>query len=466
VFDLTVIGGGPGGYVCAIRAAQLGGRVALVEEGALGGTCLNRGCIPTKALLEVARRYSEIREAGQFGLKVEGVTVDFPAVLNRQRQVTTALRNGVGQLLASNGVEVKAGRGSLAGAGRVSVAYPDGRTEVLQTKTIVIATGSCPAAPPLPGIDLPGVLNSDSALALDKLPASMVIVGGGVIGLEFASYLNAFGVTVTVIEMLPSILPGQDGEVVAEATKLLKRKKIAIHTGVKVKGIRPGLVVDAEMPDGSTQQFPAEQVLVATGRRPSLGGLDVAAAGIAMNGRAVKVDEFMRTSAPGIYAIGDVTGSALAHAASAQASVAAESALTGVTQPYDGRFVPGVVFSDPEIASVGLTEEAARADGRSVKVARFPFSANGRAMAGGHKEGFAKVIAEEEFGEILGVHIVGAHAGDLIHEAVVALSLECTVDEFARMIHAHPTMSEAILEAAHGLHGGFIHLPRPAVKKG
>lgn len=464
MFDLTVIGGGPGGYVCAIRAAQLGGRVALVEEGALGGTCLNRGCIPTKALLEVARRYSEIREAGKFGLKVEGVTVDFPAVVARQRQVTGALRAGVGQLLASNGVEVKAGRGSLAGAGRVSVAYPGGRTEVLESRTIVIATGSVPAVPPLPGIDLPGVLDSDSALALEQLPASMLIVGGGVIGMEFASYLNAFGVSVTVLEMLPGILPGQDVEVVAEAARLFHRKKIAIHTGVKVKGIRPGLVVDAQMPDGSTQEFQAGQVLVATGRRPSLGGLDVEGAGIAMNGRAIRVDEFMRTTAAGIYAIGDVTGSALAHAASAQAVVAAESALTGTSRSYDGRFVPGVVYSDPEIAFVGLTEEAARSGGHKVMVARFPFTANGRAMAAGHTEGFAKIVAGEEFGEILGVHIVGAHAGDLIHEAVVALSLECTVDEFARMIHAHPTMSEALMEAAHGLHGGFIHLPRPARK--
>ena len=464
MFDLTVIGGGPGGYVCAIRAAQFGGRVALVEEGALGGTCLNRGCIPTKALLEVARRYSEIREAGKFGLKVEGVTVDFPAVVARQRQVTGALRAGVGQLLASNGVEVKAGRGSLAGAGRIRVVYPGGRTELLESRAIVIATGSVSEMPPLPGIDLPGVLDSDSALALERLPASMLIVGGGVIGMEFASYLNAFGVAVTVLEMLPGILPGQDVEVVSEAARLFDCRKIAIHTRVKVKEIRPGLVVEARMPDGSTREFPAGKILVATGRRPSLGGLDVRGAGIRMNGRAIQVDGFMRTTAAGIYAIGDVTGSTLAHAASAQAIVAAESALGGTSRPYDGRFVPSVVYSDPEIASVGLTEEAARAGGHKVRIARFPFAANGRAMAGGHTEGFAKIVAEEEFGEILGVHIVGAHAGDLIPEAVVALSLECTVDEFARMIHAHPTMSEALVEAAHGLHGGFIHLPRPAGK--
>ncbi|HEY3366586.1 MAG TPA: dihydrolipoyl dehydrogenase [Symbiobacteriaceae bacterium] len=461
MFDLIVIGGGPGGYVCAIRAAQLGGRVALVEEGALGGTCLNRGCIPTKALLESARRYSEIREAAQFGINVSGVTLDFAKVVARQRQVVSALRNGVGGLLSSNGVEVKNGRGNLAGPGKVSVTAPDGKVEVLESKAIVLATGSVPAMPPIPGSNLPGVLNSDSALSLEVLPASMVIIGGGVIGMEFASYLSAFGVAVTVLEMLPAILPGQDGEVVAEAAKLLKRKKIAIETGVKVKEIKPGLVVAAELPSGEVREFPAEQVLIATGRRPSLGGIDAAAHGIALNGRAVKVDEYLRTTAPGVFAIGDVTGSALAHAASSQGLVAAEAAMGQGHRPYDGRLMPGVIFTDPEIASIGLTEAAARATDKRVVTAKFPLSAIGKALASGHKDGFVKIVAEEEYGEILGVHVIGAHASDLIHEGVVALNLECTVDELAHMIHAHPTMSEAIMEAVHGLVGGFVHLPRP-----
>lgn len=459
MYDLIVIGGGPGGYVAAIRAAQLGGKVALVEQRELGGTCLNRGCIPTKALLETARRYREIKEAAAFGIQVGSLSLDFPAVVARQRKVVAALRSGVSSLLASNGVTVEAGRGAIEAPGRVWVTRADSSRSLLEGRKIIMATGSKPAVPPIPGADLPGVLTSDTALDLEALPGSLIIIGGGVIGMEFASYLSAFGVSVTVLEMLDAILPGQDAEVVAEATKLFRRRKIAVETGVRVRAIKPGLAVEATMPDGSTREFGAEQVLIATGRIPNLGGIDPAALAIAMNGRAVQVDGLLRTSAPGIYAIGDLTGSALAHVASAQGIIAAEDAMGHESRPYDPRVVPGVVFTEPEIASVGLTEEAARTAGRQVKTARFPFSALGKALASGHRDGFVKVVAEAEFGEILGVHIIGPHAGDLIHEAVVALSLECTVDELARMIHAHPTLSEGIMEAVHGLHGGFIHLP-------
>jgi dihydrolipoamide dehydrogenase len=466
VYDLTVIGGGPGGYVCAIRAAQLGGRVALVEEGFLGGTCLNRGCIPTKGFLESARRFREIKEAGSFGLKVEGVSVDFPAVAARVRKVAETLRGGVGGLLASNGVEVKAGRANLTADRQVVVTYPDGRTESLQAKNVVLATGSVPAVPPIPGAELPGVITSDGALALTALPESIVIIGGGVIGLEFASYLSAFGVTVTVLEALPQILTGQDEEVVAEALKLFRRQKIAIHTGATVKEIKPGLAVVAELPGGGgIQEFKAASVLIATGRRPNLGGIDPAKVGMTMNGRAVAVDEFMRTSAPGVFAIGDLTGSTLAHAASAQGMVAAEAALGHDGHPFDGHTCPGVVYTDPEIASVGLTEAAARAAGHDVRTVKFPFSAIGKALVEGHRDGFIKIVSDAKYGDLLGAHIIGAHAGDVIHEAVVALSLECTAEELAHMIHAHPTRSEAVMEAVHGLVGGFVHLPRPTGKK-
>lgn len=459
VFDLTVIGGGPGGYVAAIRAAQLSGKVALVEQGSLGGTCLNRGCIPTKALLETARRYSEIKEAASFGIQVSEVSLDFPAVVARQRKVVAALRAGVGSLLAANGVTVEAGRGAVEGNGRVRVTRTDGSHTLLESRNIILATGSQPAVPAIAGADLAGVLTSDTALDLEALPASMVIVGGGVIGMEFAAYLSAFGVSVTVLEMLDRILPGQDAEVVAEATKLFRRKKITIETGVKVQTIKPGPVVQAELPGGAVREFAAAAVLIATGRRPSLGGIDADALGISLNGRSIQVDGLMRTTAPGIYAIGDVTGSALAHVASAQGIIAAEAAMGHETHPFNDRVVPAVVFTEPQIASVGLTEEAARAAGHRVEAAKFPFSALGKAMASGQRDGFVKVVVEQGYGEILGVHIIGPQAGDLIHEAVVALSLECTVDELARMIHAHPTLAEGIMETVHGLHGGFIHLP-------
>lgn len=463
MFDVTIIGGGPGGYVAAIHAAHLGGKVALVEAGALGGTCLNRGCIPTKALVKTAELLNEARGASRFGVDLGEPRIDFARAMARKDQVVADLVGGIEGLMRANGVSVYRGRGSILTPGQVQVRRDDGTGETIETKNIIIATGSAPARPPIPGMDLPGVITSDEALALDRLPASLVIVGGGVIGIEFACIFNALGTRVTVVEMLPMILPPADEEIVRRLAPILRKSGIEVITGAKVQGIRDAggaeRAVAVETAAGS-QELKAEAVLVSTGRVPDFGGLDLDGLGVAYDRRGIKADGFMRTSVPDIYAVGDVTGGILlAHVASAEGITAVDHVF-GRAREIDYRVVPNCIFSIPEVAGAGLTEKQAKEAGLEVTVSKFPFAAIGKAQAMGETEGIVKILAETATGRVVGVHILGPHASDLIHEGALAIQLGATAVQVAGMIHAHPTLPEAIMEAAHGVAGQAIHVAR------
>lgn len=464
MFDVTIIGGGPGGYVAAIRAAQMGGKVALFEAAGLGGTCLNVGCIPTKTLFRSAEVLHWAREASAFGISTGEISLSFPAVMARQVQVVSQLVSGVEQLLKANGVAYYPGKASILAPDTVGVSRADGTIEQILTRNIIIATGSSPAKPPVRGLDSPGVVTSDEVFGWEQLPSSLVIIGGGVIGIELACILNAFGTKVTVVEMMPLILPTVDEEIARRLTPILRRSGINIVTGAKVTeiaaGAEGGLAVSYETSAGAQSAF-GERVLVATGRLPNFGGLNPGALGIEHDRRGIKVDKRSRTNVPGIYAIGDVTGQIqLAHVASAQGIAAVED-IFGHGHDLNLEAVPGCVFSLPEAAGVGLTEKACKEAGISYSVSKFPFAALGKAVAMGETEGLVKIIADAQSGKILGVHIMGPHATDLIHEGALAVTMGATATDLVRTIHAHPTLSEAILEAAHGLIDGPIHVHVP-----
>lgn len=460
--DLIIVGGGPGGYVAAIAAAQKGGRVALVDEAKLGGTCLNWGCIPTKALVESAARYRLVLGAERFGVRADNVSYDFPAVQARKNEVVARLGAGVRQLMASNGVRVVTGRGELLGGGRVAVRTTGGGVEELEARYIIVATGSVPARLPVPGADLPGVIDSNGMLDIPAVPRRLAIVGGGVIGIEFASIFRAFGAEVTVVEMLPSILPAVDEEISRRLALSLRKQGVAISTGARVQSIERGgdaleLVVEV---GGATSRIAADVVLVATGRKPNLDSLDLERAGVSHSRGGISVDRRMATNVAGIYAIGDVTGGImLAHVASAQGLVAVDN-IFGRPREIDYTAVPNCIYSFPEVASVGLSEKEALQKGLAVEVARFPFAASGRALIHDEVEGMVKIVGEAGSGRILGVHIVAPHASELIHEGVLAVSRGLTAGEWAEMIHAHPTLSEATGEAVHILNGLYIHTAR------
>lgn len=459
VFDLVVIGGGPGGYVAAIRAAQLGQTVALVEKEQLGGTCLNRGCIPTKALVKAANLWREINSCQEFGFSVSAPKLDMAAVQTRKNQVVAALRSGVETLMKGNKIKVYHGRAEVAEAGRVRVQPDTGEAVVLEARNLILAHGSAPARVPIPGADLPGVITSDEALDLDSVPGRMVIIGGGVIGIEFAGIFASFGTEITVVEILPAILPMVDEEISRRLTPLLKKAGIAVRTRTRVEAIQQkgdGLAVEIEGAAGK-EVLAADLVLLATGRVPVTDGIDIEALGLRMNGRAVAVDERMRTSVPGIYAIGDLVGGAmLAHVASAEGIVAAEN-CAGLEATMDYRVVPSCIFCEPEVASVGLTEKEAREQGIDVKVSKFPFSANGKALTLGAPNGIVKLIGDAQTGLVLGGHIMGPHATDLIAEVALAIKARVTAADIAHTIHAHPTLAETVAEAAHGLVGKPLH---------
>lgn len=464
MFDVAIIGGGPGGYVAAIRAAQMGGKVALVEAARLGGTCLNVGCIPTKTLFRSAEVLHWAKQASVFGVSTGEVSLSFPAVMARQAQVVSQLVSGVEQLLKANGVAYYPGKGSILSSNMVGVSRGDGTIEQIVTKNIIIATGSSPARPPIPGLELPGVVSSDEVFGWEGLPSSLVIIGGGVIGIEFACIMSAFGAKVTVVEMMPLILPTVDEEIARRLTPILRRSGIHVVTGAKVTGITTGaaggLAVSYETA-AAAQLVEAEKVLVATGRVPNFGGIDLVAIGIEHDRRGIKVDRRCRTNRPGIYAIGDVTGQVqLAHVASAQGIAAVED-IFGQGHDLNLDAVPGCIFSMPEVAGVGLTEKACKEAGLSYTVSKFPFAALGKAVAMGETEGLVKIIADAQSGKILGVHIMGPHATDLIHEGALALTMGATTADLVRTIHAHPTLSEAVLEAAHGLIDSPIHVYVP-----
>jgi dihydrolipoamide dehydrogenase len=460
--DVAIIGGGLGGYVAAIKAAHLGLKVVLVEKDKLGGVCLNWGCIPTKALVSTAELLNYLQRAGEFGIQVKGYSFDFPAIMKRKEMITRRLSSGVEQLMKANQVRVVRGEGQIIEPGIVEVTDIAGQKEVIKTKNIIIATGSKVMRLPIPGIDSEGVISSDEALSLSELPSRMLIIGGGVVGIEFAGIFKALGVEVTIVEMLPRILLPIDEEIVRRLTQLLKRKGIEILTDCKVREIKKNnqnLEVLISTNNGE-KKIETEKVLLAAGRVPELGNIDIQGLGIELDKGAIKVDEKMRTNIPGIYAVGDVVGKImLAHVASREGIVAVEN-ISGKEVLMDYKVVPNCVFSMPEVASVGLTEEEARKENNNIKVSKFPFTANGKALAMGEAEGLVKIIADADTYELLGFHILGAHASDLIAEGTLALSMEATAFEIVSTIHAHPTLAEAIAEAAEGITGKPIHLAK------
>lgn len=458
-FDVVIIGGGPGGYEAAIRGAQLGLKVCLVEKDSLGGTCLNRGCIPTKALYRNAEIMNTLKNIDEFGMSVEGYSVDVPKIQARKQNIVNQLVGGIQQLLKANKVEVLTGTGSIKDNNTVTVAFEDGKISDVSTKNIIIATGSKPLVPPIPGANTPGVYTSDEMLNFDELPKSLVIIGGGVIGMEFAGIFNSLGSKVTVIEFLPNILVQIDSDFTKRLGVSLKRKGIDIHTSTgvtKIEKTDDGFNVFAEGKKGEIQ-VAGERVLISTGRMPVTAGLNLEAVGVDFDRKGIKVDNNFKTSAKNIFAIGDVNGKMmLAHAASHQ-GIAVIEEIAGISKHETVKPVPSCVFIFPEIATVGMTEDEAKKLGIEYKVSKFMFGANGKALALGETEGMVKVLSDND-NTIIGVHIMGPHASDLIHEGTLAVSKRLNVDDIAQTIHAHPTLSEAFLEAVLGLKGEAIHM--------
>ena len=441
-WDLIVIGGGPGGYTAAIRAAQLGLRTALVERDAVGGTCLNRGCIPTKALIHAAERYEEMRECETFGLGAEGVSFDYPAMCERRDHVVGQLREGVERLLKGNKVERITGTARLLGPGRVQVGE-----EVLEGTNILIAAGSRPALPPVPGLDLPGVLTSDDLLTGAAFYRRLAIIGGGVIGMEFAGLYQALGAEVTVLEALDRILPTLDWELSQNLSMLMKKKGVRLCAGARVERVErgpDGLVCTYTVKD-RTETVTADAVLVATGRRANTDGLCAPEVDLGLERGAIPVDDRFQTCVPGIYAIGDaVKGSIqLAHAAAAQ-GINAVSILAGKEPPIDLSVVPSCVYVRPEMASVGRTEAQCKEAGIPVKTAKYLTGSNGRSLIAGAGRGFIKVVYDGESGAVLGAQLLCERATDLVGEFASAVSRGETLEDMARVIRAHPTFAEAV----------------------
>jgi len=460
LFDLAVIGGGPAGYAAAVRAAQKGAKVALIESDRLGGTCLNRGCIPTKALLQTAEMFATVRRAPAFGVKVSGVELDYGAAVDRKDAVVSGLVRGLEQLMKARRVEVFAGRGEILQPGRVRVAGPGGAREI-EAGRLIIATGSRAAVPPIRGVASPLVLDSSQALAIRDVPPSLAVIGGGVIGIEMATLFAGLGSSVTVIEVLPEILPGVDRELKQRLAVLLKRSGMAIKVSTRVAEVsetsKGRVLLRLLETGGSEGALEVDRVLLATGRVPNFGGLDLERLGIEHSRAGIKVDRTMATSVPGIWAAGDVIGGLLlAHVAMHEGLTAAENALGG-TREADYGSVPFCIFCRPELAGVGLTEDRAREQGLPCTVGRFPFSANGKAQVQGEKDGLVKVLAGED-GRVLGIHILGPHASELIHEGALAVRLGVRVDDLAHMMHAHPTLSETLGEAAYDVTGEAVHV--------
>ena len=459
--DVAILGSGPGGYVAALRAAQLGAQVVLIEEDRIGGVCLNVGCIPTKALLRSAEVYRMFLGAEAFGLRLQGtVTPDWPAIQAAKEAIVRQLAQGVEKLLRKAVVQVIQGRGRFVSPRTLEVTTTDGAQRI-EAKNVVIATGSRPAQLPLPGMDLAGVLDSTDVLALEALPRRLLIVGGGVVGVEFADIFSAFGVDVTVVEMLDRLLPQMDADLGRALAWTMGQRGIRFHLNSRVThvdAVEGGLRAAVVTPEGK-EGIEADRILVAVGRRPNIEDLDLEAAGVRFDKTGISVDAEMRTNVPGVYAIGDVTGGALlAHVAMRGGEVAVENAL-GHAATFDQKTVPWCVYTNPEVASVGLTEAQAREQGWDVQVGRFPLNANAKALTYGETDGLVKVVSEARFGEMLGLHIVAPHASDLIHEGGLALALEATLDELVTMIHGHPTLGEAVREAVLEVRGGALHLP-------
>ncbi len=484
--DVVVIGAGPGGYPAAIRAAQLGGRVVCVENDKLGGTCLNWGCIPTKTMIGSVGALHTLKHAADFGLKADNVGYDFDKLMARKDKVVSTLVGGVGYLFKKHGVKHIEGTGSIVDRNAVEVKKPDGSTERITTDNIVIATGSVPMRLPIPGISdadifIPNnevrrknadgtlatgpIWTSNEAVSAKTVPGEMVIIGGGVIGCEFGYTYSGLGTKCTIVELMPRLLPTMEADLGAELEKQLKKQGIAIHLSTKVMKVedRDGKkVVHYVSEKGQDGAFTCDVVLVGAGRVAYTEGMNLEALGVQMAGRHIAINDRMQTNVPGIYAIGDVTtgerggyAGGLAHVATMEGLVAAAN-IMGHDETMDWKAVPNCVYTEPEVASVGMTEQQARDAGYPVKMGTFTFRNLGKAMAINERDGFVKVVADEKYGEILGVHIIGPHATDLIHEAVVSIQLENTVEELMKTIHAHPTLAEAIGQANEDVRGMSI----------
>jgi dihydrolipoamide dehydrogenase len=462
-FDVTVIGAGPGGYVAAIRAAQLGLKTAIIEKKYWGGVCLNVGCIPSKALLKNAELAHMLQHrAKEFGFSFENLSLDFAVAFKRSRQVSSRLVKGVQFLMRKNKITVFEGMGTIKTPNEVQVKLNEGGETTVQTKNIIVATGHHPAS--IPGVEIDGskVVDYEHAILADTLPSSAIVIGSGAIGVEFSYVWRSYGVDVTLVEMLDNILPLEDEEISQELARAYQKLKINTLTGTRVEAVDTsgdGVRVTVSK-EGETQILQADKALMSIGVRPNVEGIGLEAVGVklAERGRFIEIDERMQTNVPGVYAIGDVTGKLmLAHVASAQGIVAAETIAGHPTTELDYDMMPRAVYCQPQVASFGLTEGQAQERGYEVNVGRFPFQANGKALGMGERAGFVKIIADAKYGEILGAHMIGPEVTELLPELVLAHNAELTAAEVARSVHAHPTLSEALMEAAHDVEGQAIH---------
>ena len=460
--NIVVIGGGPGGYVAAIRAAQLGAQVTLIEKDKMGGTCLNVGCIPTKVLLHAAELMSADAEAADFGIQLNKEGFDWEKLQGKKEKITGQLVKGVTGLMKSNGIEVLKGKASFCSPEILKVVFEDGSEKKFTPEKIIIATGSVPAVPPIKGLkESKGWIDSTKALSLEKVPKSMIVIGGGVIGIEMATIYSQLGCEITVIEAMPKILPLMDEELGTLLARRMGRKKIKIMTSTSVLSVEDkDDEVEVTISDGKEEKtLLAEKVLVAVGRKSYTDTLNLDESGIEYDGSRILVNDRMETNVPGIYAIGDCTGSTmLAHVASAQGEIAAENAMNG-KRSYDESTCPSCVYTSPEFAGVGLTEAKAAQMGYKYKIGKFPLKANGKALIMNNGEGVVKFVVEEESDKILGVHILGSRATDLIGEAAIAIGMGASIEDLANVIHAHPTLSEAIREGALSSIHLAIHIP-------
>jgi dihydrolipoamide dehydrogenase len=462
-YDVVVIGAGPAGYVCAIRAAQLGLKTAIIDKQWLGGVCLNIGCIPSKALLKNAEVAHTLRERGkEFGFSFENLELDYGVAVKRSRKVSDRLTKGVGFLMKKNKIDVHMGSARISAKDSVEVTDADGKTEKIQAKDIVIATGASSIVPQGWQVDGEYILTYTEAILQEKLPESVIVIGSGAIGVEFATIWNSFGVEVTIVEMLPNIVPLEDEEVSTELAKAFTKKGIKVMTRHKVESVEAKdkgvqVVVSHE---GEEQTLNAEQALVAIGVRPNSTKLGLEELGVNISDRGmVEIDDKMATNIPGIWAIGDVTAKLmLAHVGSAQGIICAENIAGAETTILDYEMLPKVTFSHPQVASFGMTEQTAKERGFEVKVSRFPFQASGKALGLGESTGWVKLITDEKYGEILGAHMIGPEVTELLPELTLAQMMEITPAEIARNVHAHPTLSETLMEAAHAAEGHSINI--------
>ena len=463
-YDIVIIGSGPGGYVAAIRAGQLGLKTLVVEkDDKFGGTCLHVGCIPTKDLLLNADVYDYFKNGKEFGIVCKEFSIDWAAIQARKTKVVARLVKGIEFLFKKNKVESVQGHGRLAGPGRITVTDAKGQVREIQAAKIVLATGS--EAKTFPGFEPDGktILTNKEILALKALPKSMVIMGAGAVGVEFASIFHRFGVKVTILEMLPRAVPLEDEEISAELEKSFRRQGIALETQAKVeKAVKTANGVDVSFTrtDGKPQTIEAETLLVAVGRSPNTGDAGLEKTRVKLERGFVKVDPYMQTDEPGVYAIGDIVANSplLAHVGSREGIVAVTHAAGKPVEPINYGQIPNCTYCEPEVSSVGLTERQAREAGHKVRVGKFPFAGNSKAGVLGAREGFVKIVSDETYGEILGVHMLGPRVTEMIAEAVVAMRLEGTVEDLAYAIHPHPTLTEAVMEAAHAAHDWAIHV--------